>query len=538
MTFLLVCINVIAQPAAVQKAAKSVFTLTTFDKDGSIISSSQGVFLDNKGTAISTFKPFIGAVRGTVVDASGISHNVDAIMGANELYDVAKFRVTGSTVGTPQSSISSGSAWLVPYSVRKPDFKQLNISRIEKFNTTYNYYVFTSTAPDNAIGCPLVASNGSVIGIMHNLGGTTSAIDINYARQLTVSGMSTLDPALRQTSIRTALPDNENDAVTMMTLKKTGISADEYLKYANEYIAKFPTSSYGYHELALLQVDKNQFDAAEKTMQTALNKSKDKDQAHSYYAEIIYTKLLYKADKPYAAWTTDKARQEAETAYKLNPLQAYRHQQAQIDYLAKDYQKAYDTFIDLTKTDFTSGELWLEAAKSKIQMKAPDAEIRTLLDSAVSVGRKKGIVAPYYLARGNYLNATGKYREAVMDYLAYDTIAHPINENFFYTRFKAESNAHMWQLALLDIARCAALNPKEPAYFAEWTALDMKVGRKKEAISAAQQYVKLAPDSGEAYFFLGLAQIDDGQKEAGLKNLEQAKAKGESRADEYIRKYK
>ena len=47
--------SLFAQPGSVQKAAKSVFTLTTFNKDGNIISSTQGVFIDNKGTAIGTF---------------------------------------------------------------------------------------------------------------------------------------------------------------------------------------------------------------------------------------------------------------------------------------------------------------------------------------------------------------------------------------------------------------------------------------------------------------------------------------------------
>ena len=44
--------GIMAQPGPVQKMAKSVFTLTTFNKDGQIIASTQGVFIDNKGTAI------------------------------------------------------------------------------------------------------------------------------------------------------------------------------------------------------------------------------------------------------------------------------------------------------------------------------------------------------------------------------------------------------------------------------------------------------------------------------------------------------
>ena len=103
--------------------AKSVFTLTTFNKEGNIIASTQGVFIDNKGTAISTFKPFVGATKATIVDANGKSTDVDAIMGADELYDVAKFRVhtTSTAAVLANKATAAGSkVWLVPYSIEKP----------------------------------------------------------------------------------------------------------------------------------------------------------------------------------------------------------------------------------------------------------------------------------------------------------------------------------------------------------------------------------------------------------------------------------
>lgn len=90
-----------AQPAAVQKASKAVFTLTTFKADGSLLSSTHGVFIATDGTAVSTFAPFVGAAKATVIDAAGKSYDVDCLLGGNELYDVAKFRVTGTTPAGP-----------------------------------------------------------------------------------------------------------------------------------------------------------------------------------------------------------------------------------------------------------------------------------------------------------------------------------------------------------------------------------------------------------------------------------------------------
>lgn len=186
--------SLFAQPGSVQKVAKSVFTLTTFNKDGDIIASTQGVFVDGKGTAISTFKPFVGAVRATVVDATGRSMEVDAIMGADELYDVAKFRVVASTAAAAISSAAAAKGekvWLAPYSIKKPAFQQEDITGVEKFHDGFNYYVFSNNVPENAVGCPFVNKNGQVIGIMHSANGMVTAVDANYIKQLKVTGLST-----------------------------------------------------------------------------------------------------------------------------------------------------------------------------------------------------------------------------------------------------------------------------------------------------------------------------------------------------------
>lgn len=532
--------SLLAQPGSVQKTAKSVFTLTTFNKDGGIIASTQGVFIDNKGTAISTFKPFIGAVKATVVDASGKSMEVDAIMGANELYDMAKFKVDGNTTGATiatNASAQGEKVWLVPYSIKKPAYQQEEISSVEKFNTTYNYYIFSNSAPENATGCPFVNKDGQVIALMHNNGSVT-AVDANFAKQLHVTGLSSLDAALRESSIRTSLPDKEQDAITMMTLSKGQKTDEEYMKYANEFISKFPTSSFGYKEKAQMLASKDNYEAADKLLQEGIKKSTNKDDAHSNYADLIYQKVAYRGDSIYPAWNADKAIAEAQAAYAIKAEPLYKHQEAQINYLKKDYQKAYDLFMGLTKTSMNSGEVWYEAAQSKSMMNAPTEEMKVLLDSAVSVGTRMGMAAPYYLARGRFLDAQGNYREALADYNQYDSIAHPIAPTFFYTRYKCELKMRQWQQALLDIARTCYLNPKEPTYFAEWASLDLRVKRYDEGIKAAQACVQLAPEYADGYLLLGIIQAEKGDKTEAKKNLEKAKELGDTRSDEYLNKYK
>ena len=100
ITLILIALtSAMAQPIAVSQAAKSVFTLTTFKKDGSILASSHGAFISADGTAISPWKPFVGADHAVVIDNKGKRYDVSCIVGANELYDMAKFCVDGKTVG-------------------------------------------------------------------------------------------------------------------------------------------------------------------------------------------------------------------------------------------------------------------------------------------------------------------------------------------------------------------------------------------------------------------------------------------------------
>ena len=86
-----------AQSQQVKKVAQSVFALTTFNDDGSIHSTTHGVFCGNNGEAIAMWHPFVGARRAVIIDAKGKQYDVDAMLGASELYDICQFRVKGIT---------------------------------------------------------------------------------------------------------------------------------------------------------------------------------------------------------------------------------------------------------------------------------------------------------------------------------------------------------------------------------------------------------------------------------------------------------
>lgn len=75
------------------KAVKSLLTLKTFSKDGTLLASSTGFFVGTDGEAVSSYAPFKGAQRAVVIDAQGKEYPVEFMLGANETYDVAKLRL-------------------------------------------------------------------------------------------------------------------------------------------------------------------------------------------------------------------------------------------------------------------------------------------------------------------------------------------------------------------------------------------------------------------------------------------------------------
>ena len=229
------------QPAQVKNVAKSVFTLTTFKADGSLLASSHGVFVGNNGEAISSLTPFVGAAKAVVVDAKGNKMNVVRMIGGNSIYDVAKFKVDGNTVPAKiaSSAATAGSqTWLVPYSIKSPSVKSATVRNIESFMDKYSYYIFTLDASDNTAACPFVNSAGEVIGLLEH-SATSNDIhvtDARYVYDLKTTAFSLNEDIFRKIGIPMALPvDKEQAVLALMISGQTGDSI-KYDAVINDFL--------------------------------------------------------------------------------------------------------------------------------------------------------------------------------------------------------------------------------------------------------------------------------------------------------------
>ena len=536
-----------AQPSWVKKATKSVFTVKTFSADGSLIGSSNGFFTGTDGEAISNFAPFKGASRAVIIDAAGKELPVSTIMGANDMYDVVKFRVAANktqplTIATEIAPTGS-TVWLLPYRETKV-IKSGAVRKAETFQEEYAYYTIAMQTPETAVSCPLLNEAGEVIGLMQQPASATDslsyAVSARFVDSLKVTGFSLSDPTLKMTAIKKELPQTLEETNLLVYLAGSAVDSATYVNLVDDMIEKFPDAPEGYVYRAEIAANTANYAAADKDMTQALKVAEAKDEVLFTYARMIYNKEIYQSLQPYEPWTFDKALAQIQEAYGINPQPAYRQLEGNILFAQKKYDDAYNIFMELTNSNMDKAEMWYGAARCK-EMQKDTTAMLALLDSAVNVFTKPYLkqAAPYLWTRGNKRFDCGKYREAVADFNEYEKLmATQVNARFYYIRHQAEIEGRLYQQALNDINRAIQMEPKETLYYAEKASLQIRVGQYDDAIGTAEELLALEPDGSNGYLFKGLALCLKGNKKDGLELLGKAKEMGDPQAEGLIEKYK
>lgn len=536
-----------AQSAAVKKAAQSVLSLTTFNKDGTIHSSSHAVLTGNTGEAIAMWHDFTGADRAIVIDTKGKQYDVYVMLGVSENYDLCRFRLKGysnanTSLPLAVSDNQPATMYIIGYDLKSPSIKVVKPQRTEKFMTDLNYYVFNDQdISGSQLGCPLVDNEGRLLALIQRpeIGGQAYAADARLTKDFKLSGLSINDNTFRATGIRTALPTDKDQAAVMLMLAVSQDSTN-YEAYIDDFIKQFPTATEGYNARANRLMASGKLADADAMLQDELKHAAEKDVAYSNYAAMVYRATVYRVDTTFTKWNFDRAIELVRAAEKINPQPDYKQQEGQILYAQGKYKEALDIFTGLQQTDLRkNGEIFLEAAQCKTMLQAPKAEIMALLDSAVNA--QSGVTsAPYVLARGRAYDNSGEYRKAFKDYLVYDSLMNGRgSDEFYYIKYKCEVNIRQYQIALNDIAHAIVLNPREPVYYAEMASLQLRVNQPDKAVQTCDLALRIpdAANLSDLYIIKGVALCETGKKEEGLECLKTANEKGDSRAQKLIDKY-
>ncbi len=502
--------NAVAQtPSWGKKAAQAVFTLKTFKADGSLLGSSTGFFVSEDGEAVSSFSPFKGAQRAIVIDAQGKEWPVDCIIGANDMYDVAKFLVSAKRPATlPLGNAAVGAnVWLLPYTTKKePACLRGNISQSEKFQESYDYYTISIQANEQFLSSPIVNEQGEVIGLLQpsagDQGSSSYAVSARFVADLKTSGLSLNDPTLRSTNIRKALPNTYDEALLALYMSASVLAPTQYNDYLERFILKFPNGADGYIYRARLLTAKGQFASADEDMQHALKVADKKDDVHYQYALLIYLKEVANTE-PYEGWNLQRALEESQAAYDLNPLPIYRQQQAQILFAQQKYDEAFNIYDELSKGAMRTADTFYAAAQCKLEQDDKRSAL-ILIDSAVNM-----FTRPYVKTASPYLLA----------------------------RARLSMEVRRFQQAINDMRDLMVLEPNDAELWAEKASYELRVNLLEEAMESAQQCQRLDAANSDIYLIMGIVQCIKGDKAQGMPNLLKAKELGNSQAQSFIDKY-
>ena len=522
--FLLCTLCLLAQwsvaqaPKWVEKAKRAVFSVVTYDENDKILNTGNGFFVTEDGVALSDYSLFKGAQRAVVMNSEGVQMPVVSIMGANDMYDVIKFRVGISTKKVPAlnpatvAPVVGGNVYILPYSTQKDrSYTAGQVKAADKFSEKYYYYTLNLHLKDKMVSCPVMTEEGQVFALAQKSSGADTAticyaVDANFVMAQNVSALSFSDMALKNIGIKKALPDTEEQALVFLFMASSQVTPEKYGQLLDDFIAEYPNSADGYMRRAANWLYQSKDDTSmEKVvadMDKALSVTQKKDDVYYNRAKLIYNYMLGNPEKPYKDWSYDKAVDEIRKAIAVQELPVYIQTEGDILFAKQDYPGALVCYEKVNQSNLASAATFFSAAKTKELMKAPAEEILALMDSCMARFSEPYTeeAAPYLLERAQARMNANQARAAMLDYDAYyKTVNGKVNDVFYYYREQAALKAKQFQRALDDLDKAIELNPKELTYRAELAVVNIRVGRNEEALKVLQGALKVDSKYAEAY---------------------------------------
>lgn len=548
-------------PKWMDKQRKAVFTLTTYDKENKKLATGTGFFTSETGEALSGYALFKGAARAVVKDSEGKEYEVSRILGADELYDVVKFKVavpkkvTALTLASEPVAVGAA-VYLLPFAPGKNGrFLTGPVTEVSKLKEPYGYYKMTFPLESADVNAPLLTASGEVFGLaQEDASGkreASYAVSAGYANSLAVGSADAFNSVYNEIGIAKAWPVEADQAQVALFLRGNREDAPTYLKTLNDFIAAFPhlpdgylsrASHYAYHRAELAstpEAERQCLDKALEDLDAAGRLTEKKGEADYSRAKLIYGVAASDTTLNEEAWSIAAAQEIIGRAIQAEDAPLYRQLEGDIYFYQGNYQAAYDDYMRVNESPMATPASWYWAEKAKANMPGANfGDLIALLDSAVALcgTPPSPEAAPFILERVDLKLKLMNYPAAIADYdLYYDVLGGKVGDSFYYYREQAKFRADDLEGALGDIQTAIQLSPEDPAYRAEEASVYMRMEKYDQALASIDAALKLAPEFAACYRLRGVCYVRQKKTAEACEALRKAEELGDPVAPRLVK---
>ena len=540
-------------PTWVERARRAVFTIETYDIYGNV-RRGNGFFIQSTGEAVSNFTLFNGAVSAVVTDSEGRTMQVNHVIGADELYDVIRFKVTvPRTVPflpvASQMPVTGTEAYLIP---AKNPAQKGGIEEITKIKESHEYYRVNIPLTSSQVSLPLLTSDGEVFAITQaDASGKnkTYGVSVPYIQGLRFSSIDLLGKTYASIGIRSGWSDKLDEAQLALILYASQQDAPTYLETLNDFIENFPNLPDGYlsrashyvrfrGELAASQAEQTQLLArATEDLNRYLKINPREDDGLYNQAKLIYEALLDDNTVESKDWNIGIASEKLQRAIAIKDLPVYRQLEGDIAFFQGDFEKAYESYMTVNKTPYASSLSFFLASNAIQRMPGGNMlEAIALMDSAVAKSLAIPSEAAAYLQESIDLKMQfGLFEAAVKDYnQLYRALAANVTDVFYYYRAQAKFRAGDLDGALNDIETAISLDLKNAVYYAEEASIYLRMQDPAKAIESVNKSLALDPEFAASHRLLGVCLLRQEKKDDACRAFRKAKELGDPIVDRLI----
>lgn len=531
-------------PSWAKKAMKSVCAIMTYGSDGTLREKGQGVFIADDGTCVTDYRLLAEADSAVVVTRDGKTCPVAYVAGCDDIYDLAKLRVSVKSSTplplAPSPATVGDKVYVMLYSASKtPQLKTAEVTAVEDARDGDKYYTLKTRTKLQARSCPVINAEGALLGLFQGGDNDTTAYacGARMAAGLSFDAFMFQDVAASAIRLMKRLPDKESDAQVALVMGRPSMDDARYAAYLEMYKGQFPDSPYAYEQLAVLHVATDK-DAAMDEIQEAYARYANEDEGRYALAKFKFAAIDSLGGEK--GFSLQDALADVQRAIEVNPLPLYHQLKAQVETALGDYGAARASYAKVLDSNLCSVATINEYIQLNALGGAGDREQIALVDSLRSrynTALGKDSVELLY-TKAVYLDRVGDYNDALrclsVYSAAYDEL---MTDAFFYYREQVAMKAKRYQQAMDDIKRALLIKPDEMAYLLEYAGLSIIANDYDNALAILERCHAMDKGNADINRLLGLSLLQLGRKDEARTYLTLAKDAGDDVAARLLEQY-